>query len=234
MAKYKIIHNGTIIDAIENPTFFKVVSSAKRIIVTDKSNADGIIGTNKVKYILQGHRAPEGSSYKIVKIESIADEDYVECKELLKKGSSITQDVTLLTKVREEKISELSERCNNTIVRGVNIILSDGLYHHFKLTLEDQLNLSEIQANIDNYGKYILYHETGKICKKYSRKDMKTILKETAAFKMKHTTYFNLMKYCINNMRNTEEIRAISYGDNLLSLNVSSRVKLMIQEILNG
>ena len=120
------------------------------------------------------------------------------------------------------------------IVAGTYILLSDNLYHHFKLTLEDQLNLSSIETDLKFGAKYAIYHSTDSVCEIYSSADMMKIIQGTNKHKRYHTTYFNLLKYCINNMTNIDEISAIEYGVELSSLNIPTNIKARVQEILNG
>ena len=46
---YKIIHNNKIIDVVDKPQFIKFLSTG-RVVSTNKSTANGIIGSDKVLY----------------------------------------------------------------------------------------------------------------------------------------------------------------------------------------
>ena len=52
------------------------------------------LSTNKQKYILQGRKAPEGFTYKLVYIEKILDKEYSELQEQLSIPSHIITEVT--------------------------------------------------------------------------------------------------------------------------------------------
>ena len=47
----------------------------------------------------------------------------------------------VLDAVRAHKTKRMSEECNNAIVKGIFVVLSDELVHHFELQVEDQINL---------------------------------------------------------------------------------------------
>ena len=229
---YKIIYNTKIIDVVEKPKFFRIVNN--KPIACSKFIADGILGSDKQKYILQSSKGFAGKLNKYVKLETISHEEFLELRNLLTLNKEICSDKELLNNVRKEIINKMSALCKDKITQGINIVLSDGLYHNFRLTIEDQLNLANIQQMLPYSGNSIVYHETGCICKRYSRADMTAILTEVAKHKSYHTTYFNLLKHCINNMNNIDDIKDITYGVNLMSLNVPNHIKSMVQEIMNG
>lgn len=230
---YKVIHNNQIIDIIDKPKYVKFLYKFNKIIVTDRTNADGIVGSDKKTiYILQGHTCPEGKSYKTVKIKEITEQTYQELKQKLDIKEKVSTDIVLLSKVRQDKVDELNAKCNETITAGLHILLSDGMYHHFKLTIEDQINLANIQYQLSNSNEQkVVYHETGKVCQLFTKADMRTIIRHANEFKNKHTTYFNLMKYCINNMTDILNIQAIQYGDSVLSLNIPESVRQVVKEL---
>ena len=231
---YKVISNDTVIDVIDKLKCVKFLYQLNRITPTDRTNADGIIGSdNKTIYVLQGHKCPEGRSYKTVHIKEIDEQTFTELKEKIINKEVISTNVVLLTQVRKQKIEQLSNICNETIIEGLNVLLSDGMYHHFKLTIEDQINLTNIQYQMYTSNKNIIYHETGKVCQVYTREDMRKILNTVNEFKNHHTTYFNLLKYCINNMTDISNIQSIQYGVNLLSLNIPSNVRAVVKELYN-
>lgn len=232
---YKVIYNSTIIDVIEKPRWVKFLYNINKVTPTDRTSANGILSSdNNTIYILQGNICPEGKSFKTVSLKQIDQSTYYELKNKLHKNENICADTHILTTVRNEKIKSLNEVCNKTITNGVNVLLSDGMYHHFKLTIEDQINLANIQHTMLTTNSNIIYHETGKVCQIYSREDMSKILRDVNNFKNHHTTYFNLLKYCINNMTDVDNINNIKYGDDLLSLNIPSKVRSIVKELQHG
>ena len=230
---YKVIHDDYVVDLLTNVTYVKFLKGTSKRTITDRTNADGIIGSDKkTVYVLQGRKAPEGCNYKVVTLHEISEHEYDHLVSLL----LITPGVVIanpnsLRDIRETKIQELSAQCHDNIIRGVQVLLSDGFYHHFSLSLEDQVNLLAIEQQIKDGAKNILYHEAGCVARIYSYRDMKTIIDVVNAHKERHQLYFNLVKYCINNMYNREDIEKISYGDDVFSLNVTSDVRKIVEEL---
>ena len=134
----------------------------------------------------------------------------------------------------QKKIAELSAECNKVITDGVSVILSDNIEHHFRLTLEDQLNLLTIEKELATGRKKVLYHETGGVCKLYDAKDIQHLIDKADSHKKTHTTYFNLLKYCIYNMYDTDAIQRIQYGVDLTTLSVTDEIKQVVREWLDA
>ena len=123
-------------------------------------------------------------------------------------------------------------KIKTAIEAGTRVVLSDNKEYNFRMTVEDQLNLAEIEAALNNGAEKILYHETDNICSWFSAQDMRTIIFKLRVHKNYHTTFFNLLKYCIINMYSIDEIRSLSYGVELLTLNVSDDILNIVKERL--
>ena len=143
--------------------------------------------------------------YKLTKVslEELAElSDYID-----------RDDESTLIPLRKKKLEELSKICNSTITKGIDIILSDNQAHHFTLDVEDQCNLNRIMMLVaaGNLNTVLYHYKDGKI-QKFSLADFKKIYAETNLHISYHTTYFNLLKGCINNMYNASQISAVYYG----------------------
>lgn len=213
---YKVVHNNLVIDVLDQPQYFRYLSKSKRSVLSDKSSAHGILSSDlKDKYLLKGRERPEGKTWKEVSIEPITASEYEKYKSLIGKVE-ITADENALLAARKEKIDYLSKECNKKITEGIGVFLSDKKYHYFNLTIEDQINLAEIENNmLRNSNQEFLYHENGKECQFFSYEDMKTIISAAKKYKKRHTTYFNLMKASINEIINIEDIEKLKYGDEI-------------------
>jgi len=211
---YKVISNGQVIDLIETVKYLRYLPKSKRITVTDKSSANCIQGSDNVSvYGLQGINFPSDFEHKIVILKKVDKDEFQLLQQLLKEKVDINADDPFLIQQKAKKIEELKEECDKEIISGICIELADSKYHTFELTIEDQLNLRAIQSNIMNYKNGIIYHEKGQPCKLYTAEDMQTIIDESFRHIQYHTTYFNLMKQCINNMTTIMDINSIHYGD---------------------
>lgn len=212
----KIIYNNLIIDAVKNPKYFRYLSKSGRTVITDRTSAHCIMGSNnKDLYLLQGVPRPEGKDWKEVEVVRIGEDEYSSLSRLLVENASVCANRSELNLVRSEKIQELSSICHDIITNGVSVLFSDGMYHTFELTTEDQLNLLSIDSDIRNGAKVVLYHEKGKLCTMYSSDDIKLLLSAVHKHKTYHTTYFNLLKNYIQSLYDIKTIKDIKYGMDL-------------------
>ena len=165
---------------------------------------------------MQGARLPATLKHKIVTVKKIDKQEYQKLKQLLKNNETILGDTSELIEARNNKISELKQECSTVIKQGISIKLSDNIYHEFELTIEDQLNLNILKTKLDQGAQLIMYHEKGCTCKLYDRDDIEKIIFEANRHIEYNTTYFNLMRHCINNMNDMDVINNVHYGDELL------------------
>lgn len=209
---YKIVYDNIVIDVIETIKYARYLTKSKHTVITDKTSANCIIGSNnKDRYHIKGVPYPQGCDFKTVSIIEIDEKEY---KELLSKlnGKSDTIKDSGIRLLKQTKIKEMSEICHNNITNGVRLILSDNKLHHFELSLEDQINLLEIKYLIDKGETSFIYHETDCLCKEYSLEDMQKIIDASLKHKQHHLTYFNKLKNHIIKLQTINEITAIQYG----------------------
>ncbi|MCD7730455.1 MAG: hypothetical protein LUI05_03040 [Oscillospiraceae bacterium] len=109
-----------------------------------------------------------------------------------------------------EKIAELSEKCEETIIAGVDV--GD---LHYSLTLADQLNLESLKTTIMGGATAVPYHADGELCAMYSAEDFLTVYNACALHKIGQTTYFNQLRAYVNSLTEIEEITAVTYGQEL-------------------
>lgn len=227
---YKVIYNDFIVDAIKDIKYLRYIGRTGKVTVSDPSSCNAIYSSDrKTIYMLQGKKIPEACPHKIVKLQKITESEYERLSKQLKANEKLYANLSDLNKVRNEKIAELSKQCNNTIINGVNVLMSDGLYHHFKLTLEDQLNISMLEKQVNSGYTTVLYHETNKLSKIYSAEDIAKLFVESDKHKQYHTTYFNILKHFINCCYDVYKIRNIEYGVDLSSIGVSKELISLLE-----
>ena len=213
---YKVIYNDLIIDVLKKPKYVRYLARSQRSIITDYSSAQGVLSSNnKEIYSLAEKEIPEGKTWKRVTLQKISEWEYTSLKKSLSLGERIIGNENILLITRSDKISELSADCNKKIINGIDILLSDGKYHYFGLTLEDQVNLMILENEILNGKKSILYHESGKELEYFSAEDIMTLITESKKHKNYHTVYFNMLRESINKMDDISEIKKIKYGDKI-------------------
>ncbi len=222
---YKIIQSGQVIDIVKYPRFVNFLS-AGHIAITDKTSANGIVGSdNKTIYSFKAH-----SKYPTVSIQEITFEEFKRLQSLLNSGQEISADESALAKAKRDTIKRLSSICKNKITSGFSVTLSDGETYEFKLTTEDQLNLMSIEGQLNAGAETFIYHATNQPCRFFSREDMLKIIGVFKRYTLYHTTYFNVAKQYINSLIDIEKVNRFTYGTD-----VSSAVDdIVIKQILKN
>jgi len=136
--------------------------------------------------------------------------------------------------VKDNKINYLSYCCNQMIENGIDITLSDEEIHHFSLTKEDQINLMECKAQLENGDELISYHADNEICTYYSAADMLLIINTCIFHKKYHITYFNSLKHYVNSLETLEDISDVSYGIEIPIEYQSEPLKNLLEIINNN
>lgn len=119
---------------------------------------------------------------------------------------------TTLDYVIDRKIKQMKLAVTNAITDGFEISLSDGKKYHFSLTTQDQLNLISLSQMVDAGIKEIPYHADGELCIFFTNEDMKNIIAEAQKTITGLTTYFNSLKYWIEDLTDIDEINKIYFG----------------------
>ena len=113
--------------------------------------------------------------------------------------------------VRDAKIAQMSKICHDTIVNGIDVVLSDGESHHFSLEIEDQIKIQALAMKAQNGEEPLFWHEDDKPCQFYSAKDILTIYEALENIQTFETTWFNSLKMYIMSMDSIEQINAVTY-----------------------
>lgn len=119
-----------------------------------------------------------------------------------------------LDEYKQDKISDLSSICNQSITNGFDIELSS-ISGHCSLTTEDQINISTAYNAILQGAETYPYHLDEQLCQMFSANDIIKITQTATAHKLYHTTYFNHLKVWVERCKTKEEIDAIIYGSEL-------------------
>ena len=224
---YKIIHEGKVVDVVCNPSFIKFLSSG-HIAMTDKSSAQGIVGSDSKTVYSFGFVTDRAEA--IVKIDKISDTEFNRLQSLLNSEKKSSKAEKEILAAKEYKISELSEVCKNKITAGFSVVLRDGNTYSFRLTAEDQLNLLNLENQLNSGADTFVYHSTGDPCRVFVRNDMKKIINAYRKHTLYHTTYFNATKQYINSLTDIAKIKAFSYGTDVSVFTKESVVKQILRE----
>lgn len=113
---------------------------------------------------------------------------------------------------QDEVIAAMSDACNQAIVSGVDVTLSDGGTYHFGLSIEDQINMMNLQSMVLSGAESVPYHADGAGCRYYSADDFNKIAEAATAWKLYHESYFNSLREYIKSLDTNEELGNVEYG----------------------
>lgn len=117
--------------------------------------------------------------------------------------------------IRESKLIELSNACNDAINAGTQVQLSDGSTESFTYDLADQSNISEMFNAVLLGATEYPYHANDDGCRMYSAQDIVAIYVTMSMFKTAQTTYHNQLKRHVKAMEGVAEVEAVTYGQEL-------------------
>lgn len=136
-----------------------------------------------------------------------------------------------LEEVKTDKIKEISDVCEQTIYKGVDVTLSDGSVKHFSLKIEDQMNLNGLvsQVSLGNIKAEdgVPYHADGEICTMFSIADFSLVANMASAFKVQHTTYCNHLMSYVKSLSDIKEVQGVIYGQELTGTFLESYNNIM-------
>ena len=216
----KIVKDNVVIDVVRVPRYVKFLSSG-HIAITDKVSAQGIVGSDSttIYSFIPGVTKATG----IVTVSEITEEEFAILSRLLGDDHTVYAAELALAEAKRVTLTKLSNVCKSTIIAGFSIKLSDGNIQHFRLTVEDQLNLVMLENQLNGGGETFIYHATNQPCKVYLKTDVQKIISAFRAFTLYHTTYFNAVKQYINSLTDIEKISSFTYGTDI-SDTVENRV----------
>lgn len=150
---------------------------------------------------------PAGEPIVIEKLMNTEPEDIIE-------KQPKEEEVATVEYVRSRKLKQLSAECKQMIENGFDLVLSDGVSHHFSLTVQDQLNLLDLQRAL-NEGNDLVYHADGELTQFYGEEDAQDILTGATKWKQYNMTLYNSFKNWINNIEDISVIDAIDYDSEI-------------------
>lgn len=215
LRKYQLKH-GILLVADDN--------TAQYIQINDKLYRDNwfkVLTTNTIEYETASISVIDESEYQqlfeaidageeISNVTNDEDTYYQEDDNVVDSDSIITLDY-----LKTQKIKEMSYYCNQAIVNGFDVELSDGRTHHFSLTVQDQLNLITLSSLAASGVDNIPYHADGELCEFFSVNDIQMIVKAATELKTYHTTYYNSLKLFIQSLGDRDDVANVIYGANI-------------------
>lgn len=117
--------------------------------------------------------------------------------------------------IRNNKIEELSKQCNQLIVSGSKVELSDESEKEFSYSTDDQANISEMFNAILMGATSYPYHANNEGCEMYSSADIVIIYSTLSSLKTGQITYFNQLKQYVKTLNTVSDIESVTYGQEL-------------------
>lgn len=221
---FKIIKDGLIVGTATDQNFAKYSEKSGRVHICNALDGQYVV-VNDIFYRDDWMLALNPKSYvefETAKVISIPEKEYDllvkfdpeqpvfeeivdnEKKDISAKDLSSESKATVEL-VRSGKLNRLSNECQKIIESGYDLILSDGISHHFSLSIQDQLNMLELQKALET-GNDLVYHADGELMQFYSQEDAKDILIGANKWKQYNLALYNSLK---NWIQNTEDISLI-------------------------
>lgn len=111
-----------------------------------------------------------------------------------------------IEELKENKKQEINQACSSMIYSGY-----DYNGEHFDLSDEDQINILA-WSSVAQQGKSVPYHSSGNPCRTYTSEEFLGLVAAITSFKTYNLTYCNLLKQQVDEMTNSEEVKAVVYG----------------------
>ena len=222
---YKLLVDGVIVDAVAIPVFVRYNKRLGLFLACDEKDAEGLASHDGETYWhLAGRNEFPVNGYQTVVMEEISFEDATAIIEAMDEGKELPEleepeevieeaiSDGSLELVQQKVIQEMSAACNEAICSGTDIVLSDGQSHHFSYTIEDQLNLLSLRADISACGDEFFYHADGEAYRYFSKEDFLTIVDQLNQWRIYHVTYFSNLREYILSLETIRELTAVEYG----------------------
>lgn len=129
--------------------------------------------------------------------------------------------------IQTEKLSNLSETCNQTIVAGMDVETTEGT-EHFSLEETDQINLTTALSVIEQGAKGYPYHADKKLCRMFTAVEIKAIAEKATAHKLYHTTLCNHLLTLVRRATTTAELDKITYSADCLPPDLAENMKKIL------
>lgn len=171
----------------------------------------------------------------IEKIPSAVALGWSEANEELAKAEAYNGEYTIeeepdnrpFEEIQAEKLSNLSETCNQTIVAGMDVETTEGI-EHFSLEETDQINLTTALSAIGQGARGYPYHADKKLCRMFTAVELKAIAEKATAHKLYHTTLCNHLLTLVRQATTAEELDAITYSIDSLPINLQENMNKII------
>ena len=124
-----------------------------------------------------------------------------------------------IEELKANKKQEINQACSSLIYSGY-----DYNGEHYDLSDEDQINMLA-WSSVAQQGSSVPYHSSGNPCRTYTSEEFLSLVAAITSFKTYNLTYCNLLKQQVDEMTDSEEVKAVTYG--------ATKLNEKYQEIMN-
>lgn len=233
MNYYKILIGDQIIDV--NCVFLRWQARHGVMLICDAEDAQFITPRDgsAVWHPAWLHPVPEGAVYDgDIEAVEIGAEEYAELLARLETEGIVvlpedptdggTEDIPqdpefipdgTIEAAKTTKKAILKKACNEQIVAGFTITLSDEQEHHFDLALEDQNNIIGLTLQVAAGASECDYYDSNGTCLTLSAADMTLLSSYATAYKSYHIAYYHCLCVWVDALEDIPSVAAVSYGN---------------------
>lgn len=227
MPYYKVTLEDTPVDAVAVLDYCKYVERSRMVLrCSAKESPQGIISARQGTYYhVEGwpeFPAAVTGSGGTVQLTEIEQDIFEALVEALNTGSDLTPapepeepeypaDATI-EYVKAMKKEALNKACNETIVAGFSIPLSDGSIYTFDLSLEDQSNIMGLMFQVSAGATECDYYDTNGTCLTLTAADMVLLSNFATVYKSYHIAYYHCLCDWVDGLESIPEVAAVQYG----------------------
>lgn len=229
---FKVIKDGQLIGVVTDQSFARYSEKSGRVLICKAIDGQYIVVNDhfyRCDWMLPLN--PEDhTEYEEATVISITEKEYdilvgggeeepIDSKLIDKtppppERAPKMEDIATVEYVRKLKLDALSKECENAIIGGFDLELTDGIAHHFSMSLQDQLNLLSLQQSFIA-GTDTIYHADGELEQFYSSEDTLMILSGAQRWKSYNIALYNSLKNWVNHINNIEAIDAVKYDSEI-------------------
>ena len=235
---YKIVYEHIVIDIICNPHWVIWANKSGRFVLTDETSANGIVSSDGSEvFHLSGTKdfLNYQDDYKSVAVVEISEAEYLSLKaQITENAISESGDTLSIEQLIANKVEEMSQTCEDIITAGFDIVLSDGIKHHFSLQLPDQLKITKLNDRAVAGEAFLPYHADNEPCKIFTAQDIMAINTTMEHIVEYQVTYFNSLKMYIRGMTDKNDIINVKYGVEIPEGYQSEVWKLFVSKQIGG
>lgn len=226
---YKMIIDGSIVDADTTPCYARYNAKIKAFLACDAEHAQFVSSRNGDQWWHISGTPTNGMEdcQTVDLVETDTDEasalmDAFDAKrepikielppeEPIEEEEEVVSDNTIAI-LRQHTSDLMMQAYEEVIQNGFDVVLSDGETHHFALSHSDQLNLISLYSMRAIYPDGIYYQADGEELSLYSDEDFEAIFYGASACRAKHYVYAQKLCAYVNTLETLSDLQGVFYG----------------------